>query len=131
MQKQGRVLVLLTVPFLLLSPVLTNAQLSVPAARIGQTPFLNLANTTWKLYNETSASTSIMKLNTDGKYIRSLHGNNLTGLWNSNIVLQQQVQLCPTEQKSTSACVLVGLVTKGPDLVGFLDGHGNRMHLQR
>ncbi len=48
--------------------------------------FLNLANTTWTLYNETRGSTSIMKFNSDGTYARSLHDNNLTGNWQSSIV---------------------------------------------
>jgi hypothetical protein len=50
-------------------------------ARPANEKFLNLANTTWTLYNETSGSTSIMKFNSDGTYTRNLHDNNLTGNW--------------------------------------------------
>lgn len=40
--------------------------------------FINLANTTWTLYNQTSGSTSAIQFNSDGTYNRLLHGNNLT-----------------------------------------------------
>jgi hypothetical protein len=93
--------------------------------------FLNLANTTWTLYNETSGSTSIMKFNSDGTYTRNLHDNNLTGNWQSSIVTEQQVQLCPTEPKWTSGCILVGLRIENPHSIGFMDSHGDRMHLMR
>ena len=106
-------------------------QLGQPGV-IVRDPFipLDLAGA-WKLYNETSGSTSIMKFNSDGTYIRSLHGNNLTGVWYSSIVTEQRVQLCPTEQKWTSQCELAGFMVVNPNSVIFLDRHGGRMQLMR
>jgi hypothetical protein len=68
------------------SPITTmltvvSAQTSENTARPANEKFLNLANTMWTLYNETSGSTSIMKFNSDGTYTRNLHDNNLTGNW--------------------------------------------------
>lgn len=49
-------------------------------------PYRDLTNSTWTFYNETSGSTSNITFNQDGTYSRILHDNNLTGVWNSNLV---------------------------------------------
>jgi hypothetical protein len=64
----------------------------------------HLLNTTWTMYNESSGSTSTIKFN-DSTYTRTLHGNDLTGIWSSNVITAQQLQLCPSEQKWTSGCL--------------------------
>jgi hypothetical protein len=85
----------------------------------------------WTLYNETSGSQSSITFNSDGSYTRNLHGNNLTGNWQSNIVVEQRVGLCPTEPKFTERCIQVGLLVENPHRIIFTDGHGNRIFLMR
>jgi hypothetical protein len=138
LQKQEGLLILSIIPLLLLSPALANAQGYAATTIQGKgqeqtrpAQFVNLGNTTWTLYNESSGSTSIMKFNSNDTYTRNLHGNNLTGNWQSSIVTEQQVQLCPTEPKWTSGCILVGLRIENPHSIGFMDSHGDRMHLMR
>src|SRR5215510_1372471 len=110
---------LIVIPFLLLlTPALGSftTVLAVHGQQPIRDPFIpmNLSNTIWTLYNESSGSSSIMKFNDDGTYTRNLHGNNLTGNWQSNIVIEQRVQLCPTEPKWTAQCILVGFRVDNP-----------------
>jgi len=85
----------------------------------------------WTLYNETSGSQSIINFSSDGSYIRNLHGNNLSGNWQSSIVVEQRVKMCPTEPKWTGQCIRVGLLIENPNSILFSDGHGGIMHLLR
>jgi hypothetical protein len=97
-------------------------------------PFLNLANTTWQMYNESSGSTSTLTFNNNDTYTRMLHGNELTGPWSSRIITAQLLQLCPGESqegKWMPQCLNVLLRVNGPNSAEFTDSHGSRIHLMK
>jgi hypothetical protein len=113
-----------------ISNVTGNATYGPTTINVGPAPFLDLLNTTWTMYNESSGSTSTIKFN-DSTYTRTLHGNDLTGIWSSNVITAQQLQLCPSEQKWTSGCLLAILRVESPNQAEFMDTHGDRIHLMR
>jgi hypothetical protein len=96
-------------------------------------PFTNMAAGTWTLYNESSGTTSLLQFNHDGTYNKvSDDGNsNSTGIWNTSIETKEVLQICPTEPKLMSGCMLIGLKPdpNTPDQVGFMDNHGGTMRL--
>jgi hypothetical protein len=139
-------LLLTVIPLLLIIPVLAHGQQE-------QAPYQNQRlesqqpipdrfipfNLTgpWELYNSTSGSQSTINFsgNDGGNYSRILNGNVLTGMWQSQLVIEQRVQLCPTLNdegiKWTEKCIQVGILVENPHRILFTDGHGGRMELSR
>jgi len=93
--------------------------------------FINFANTTWTMYNQTSGSTSTLTFGDDGKYVRSLHGNDLKGEWFSSPQLEQSLQMCPTAEKWMNGCIDFSFKPGNPNHLEFYDLHGDVIHLMR
>ncbi len=91
--------------------------------------FINFANSTWKMYNETSGSTSTITFG-DSTYTRSLHDNDLQGNWNSHTDTVQTLQLCPSEEKWMAGCETFNFHLGTPSIT-FYDLHGDVIHLMR
>jgi hypothetical protein len=114
------------------------------SVRAALLPFTNLAKGTWTLYNESDGTTSLLQFNRNGTYSElpsydiynnkdnDENGNsNSAGIWNTSIITKEVLQICPTEPKLMSGCMLIGLKPNPytPSTVQYMDDHGGTMSL--
>jgi hypothetical protein len=99
--------------------------------------FTDLTNGTYTLYNESNGSVALLQFGPDGRYnkvVTDSDGNteNLTGIWNTNTVKTETLQICPTFPKLMKGCMIIGLKPdpSTSDQVGFMDDHGDTMYLR-
>jgi len=96
---------------------------------------MQLGNTTWTMLNGTH-SLSAMKFNEQcqqpydvcmASFKRILYGNTYVGGSDPSVTLDTYFHICPQLQK----CVAMKTIEVYSDHLGFLDPHGNTIHLVR